>query len=272
MSIIHNFCITSKYYKFLDKLDLNVIISGSNSKNLDDFPSTWHKDNSGINISSKNKNFGTLTSHYWIWKNILQDLEDQDWIGINHYRRFWVKKNEAVEINISNLYENILREIPPGNDFEVLLPEKMFMENIKISKLLKKGFQNYIRDPSLLFIKKKVSIKLHFDLFHGYNLLTLAASCLNNPEKVEFEDYINKEHSFYPLQIFVSNKKIINDLYEKTFSWISKCEDKFSNLELAGYGKERLYDFLAERYFSFYFEKKSKIKVWPFIHLHKGFY
>ncbi len=271
MSIIHNYCITGKNFQFLDKLDMDIIISGSNSKNLADFPDTWHKDNSGDNISFKNKSFGTLTSHYWIWKNILKNFKNDDWIGINHYRRFWVK-DELTDINISNLYKNILREVPPGDDFEVLLPNKVVMEKIKLSKLLKKGFQNYIREPSLLFRKKNVTIKLHFDLFHGYKLLTRAANCLDIQEKVQFEDYISNENSFHPFQIFVSKKKIINDLYEKTFTWISKCENEFSDLKLIGYGKERLYDFLAERYFSFYFEKKSKIKVWPFAHLYEGFY
>ena len=36
-------------------------------------------------------------------------------------------------------------------------------------------------------------------------------------------------------------------------------------MDLKGYGKERLYDFLAERYFSYFFEKNLKIKTWPFI-------
>ena len=54
-------------------------------------------------------------------------------------------------------------------------------------------------------------------------------------------------------------------MYLKTFDWIFKCEEKFSNLKLAGYGKERLYDFLAERYFSFYFEKYTSIKTWPYV-------
>ena len=40
---------------------------------------------------------------------------------------------------------------------------------------------------------------------------------------------------------------------------------KFQDLKLEGYGKERLYDFLAERFFSFYFEKYTKIKSWPYI-------
>ena len=57
-------------------------------------------------------------------------------------------------------------------------------------------------------------------------------------------------------------KKIIEPLYIKVFEWIFKCEKKFSHLNLSGMEK-RDYMTLAERYFSFYFEKYTKIKVWP---------
>ena len=88
---------------------------------------------------------------------------------------------------------------------------------------------------------------------------------LNDNDKEDFKKYINIENSFYPLQIFVVKKKFLSKLYKYTFNWIFECEKIFSNIKLIGYGKERLYDFLAERYFSFYFEKYTKIKTWPFI-------
>tara|TARA_Y100001970_G_C14105467_1_gene787847 strand:+ start:243 stop:1061 length:819 start_codon:yes stop_codon:yes gene_type:complete len=265
MSIIHNYCITGKNFQFLEKLNLNIILSGSEDKNLSNYPSTWIKDNDGINISKRNKNFGTLTSHYWLWKNKLDDYNDEDWIGINHYRRFWLNKNSSKNVNISNLSENILREVPTMNNANVLLPNKIVLENLKLSKFLKKGFQNYIRNPLLIFSRKKISIKLHFDLFHGYNLLPKAAELLNDEDKSDFKKYIIEQYSFYPLEIFISKKRIIKDLYSRTFDWIFKCEEKFANLKLEGYGKERLYDFLAERYFSFYFEKYTSVKTWPYV-------
>ena len=39
------------------------------------------------------------------------------------------------------------------------------------------------------------------------------------------------------------------------------CEKEFSNIKLEGYGKERLFNFLAERFFSFYFEKYTKTQL-----------
>jgi len=263
MSSIHHFCITGKNYVFLEKLNIDVILSGSINKDLSKFPTKWHKDSTGENISKKNINFGTLSSHYWFWQNKSPLMDKEDWIGFNHYRRFWVQENSLHNIKIDNLNEKILRQIPDGN-FDVLLPKKIELKNLKLSKLLKKGFLNYIKNPMILFKRKKYTINLHFDLFHGYNLLNKASELLEDDEKGAFKDYINNENSFYPLQIFITKKKFLDLLYEKTFKWIFKCEKTFANIDLRGYGKERLYDFLAERYFSYFFTKNLKIKTWPF--------
>ncbi|WP_036876618.1 DUF4422 domain-containing protein [Xylanibacter oryzae] len=42
-------------------------------------------DNTGDNISVKNKNYCELTCHYWVWKN----LKNVGIVGLNHYRRYF---------------------------------------------------------------------------------------------------------------------------------------------------------------------------------------
>ena len=262
MSLINHYCITGKNYSYLNDLNIKIIVSGAISKDLSKFPENWLNDSLGKNISHKNKNFGTLSSHFWLWNNEFIKLKDDDWIGINHYRRFWINE-KTNNVNTYNLKNNIQRTIPNG-DFDVLLPEKIYLNNLKLSKLIKKGFRNYIKNPKILFNRKRISINLHFDLFHGYNLLNKSTNFLENDDCIDFTNYINNNYSFYPLQMFISQKKNIKKLYENLFKWIFKCEKFFSNIELSGYGKERLYDFLAERYFSYYFEKNLKIKTWPY--------
>ena len=56
----------------------------------DDFDKSWLRDNSGKNISEKNAFYGEYTFHYWLWKNELDKMLDDEWVGFCAYRRFLV--------------------------------------------------------------------------------------------------------------------------------------------------------------------------------------
>ena len=45
------------------------------------------RDNTGDNISCKNKNYGELTCWYWVWKNYLRRHPELEYVGFGHYRR-----------------------------------------------------------------------------------------------------------------------------------------------------------------------------------------
>lgn len=51
-------------------------------------------DATGDNISNRNKNYCELTALYWIWKN---DRNSKS-ISIEHYRRFFMKKNNILPV------------------------------------------------------------------------------------------------------------------------------------------------------------------------------
>ncbi len=53
------------------------------------------KDDSGINISEKNRMYCEMSAVYWIWKNTAHD-----WIGIEHYRRHLLVKPEMLTDDI----------------------------------------------------------------------------------------------------------------------------------------------------------------------------
>ncbi len=52
-------------------------------------------DDTGINISKKNRMYCEMSAVYWIWKNT-----DHDWIGIEHYRRHLLVKPEMLKCDI----------------------------------------------------------------------------------------------------------------------------------------------------------------------------
>ena len=103
--IMYIYCITHKKLDFIEKLGLIPCGVGEN-----EYPVNYIQEKNGENISHKNYNYGEITFHYWLWKNKLHTYKDDDWIGINHYRRFWIKE-DSHEIDNVNLSENILRKI-----------------------------------------------------------------------------------------------------------------------------------------------------------------
>lgn len=73
--------------------DLVVINGGSSLKGTlgEDYPIMF--DDSGDNISDKNSLLNEMTSIYWFWRNY--DMTALDYVGFNHYRRFFKKDDYA---------------------------------------------------------------------------------------------------------------------------------------------------------------------------------
>ncbi len=86
-----NLCIYMATHKKQDKYDKHIITPiqvGSSLANDDLYEL---KDNTGNNISDKNKVYCELTALYWIWKN-----SEYDYVGLCHYRRFFEIKEKQI--------------------------------------------------------------------------------------------------------------------------------------------------------------------------------
>ena len=61
----------------------------------------------------------------------------------------------------------------------------------------------------------------------------------------------------------LTETKILNHWFTDLFEWLFNCEKLFGFENLKGYDTQRLYAYLAERYLSFWFNKYTKTKTWP---------
>ena len=256
------YCVTNKKLSFLENLNLKLAGVGQ-----EHFNEKYITSKTGVNIHHKESYYSELTFHYWFWKNLLKTHNKDTWIGFCQKRRFWVReKIKDDEVNLSNFKNYLLRE--PDNswkNYDAIICNKINLSKVKKMKLLKRSFRSIIKKPSLFFGKNKGTIKLHFDMHHGYGNLEKAISVMKSEHKDLFLEYVLKSKSYNPHIMFISKPYIIDKWFDDLFSWLDKCEKIFGFTDLKGYDTQRLYAFLAERYLSFWFKKNTRYLEWPWI-------
>ena len=161
----------------------------------------------------------------------------------------------------------MLKDIPSEYEqFESILGEPIFVNQFRFSKFLKRNFTTMIKKPSLFFDKNKRNLKFHFDMMHGDGNLDKAIEMLELDERKDFREFVNKNTSFNPHNMFIcKTKKVLFDYYNSVFPWLERCEKIFGFENLKSYGLQRIYGFLAERYLSYWFKKYTKYTVLPII-------
>ena len=233
-----------------------------------DFSKSWLRDNTLKNISEKNPYYGEYTFYYWYWKNLLNLNDKNNWVGFCSYREYWGKKEK---IHSEELKDHVLRE--PHEEwekFDTIIGEPIFIGGTKLIKILKYGKLALIRNPKSIFSAKGKTIRWQFDMFHGIGNLDKAIDLLPDKDREDFRYFTRNENSFARGNMFIcKSPKIINSYFSEVFDWLFKCE-KIFGFDLEGYGKIRMYTFLAERFLPFWFKKYSNYLEWPVIYYDIG--
>ena len=258
MSNLDIYCVTDKEIPFLEKSNYKLAAVGKKK-----FSDKYLRCDNMDNIFHKEENYSELTFHYWFWKNQLQHYNDHDWIGFCQKRRFWLNSRSTSETN--DITKIILQYVPKEwEKYNSVLCEPIPL-GTKLSKLLKRGWRNIIKEPILLIDHSRITIKIQFDLHHGYGVLEKAISVMNEKDKADFTEFVEKKTTYNPHIMFISKKKILNNFFKDQFEWLFKCEKIFGFKNLKGYDQTRLYAFLAERYMPYWFRKYTSYNEWPWI-------
>lgn len=199
-------------------------------------------DDTGENISEKNKYFSELTGIYWVWKNTYSDI-----VGTCHYRRYFYAGKEPFQYRLKRwLYHPVFlwRKrygliYTKNYDFwkTRLLSEEQIRELLGTCDAIM---------PVRRILRK--SVREHYINHHNPADLELLKKILNNhfPEYLDtFEKVLNGN------RLFANNMFIMPwETFDRMMSWLFfvlfRFEEETDLEHYKGY-QERIFGFLSER-------------------------
>ena len=196
------------------------------------------RDNSGDNISNKNKNYCELTAMYWVYKN----LHNYDYIGLDHYRRHFSK--------------NIL-----GNKKYRVITERQINKYLNEDVVILPKPRNY-------YIETNYSQYIHA---HNEEDLVITRQIINEkyPEYIiTFDKYmkLTKGHRF---NMMVMPKGIFINYCEWLFDILFELENRLNINDYSKYD-QRVFGFVSERLLDVYiYHNNIKFTELPYVYMER---
>lgn len=200
------------------------------------------KDNSGDNISSKNKNFGELSAWYWVWKNYMPLHPEIKYIGFCHYRRCWdffrtpLQGNPFSAIDIddfSNIFNSYnCTEIEKFiNGYDVILPQYLNFKNSNV-------YEQYAAEHNIEDLEKLIKIYER-----------------KNPEDKELLYDFLKGENMYSCLNFIIKREYFDALCTWMFDLLFELEKDSDWISYTSYSEIRTPAYLAERFINIFLMK-----------------
>ncbi len=170
-------------------------------------------DNTGENISAKNKNYCELTALYWAWKNL-----GCDYLGLAHYRRHF-------KYGTGDKWDSILGKFSAEkllDKYDVILPKKR-------EYFIESTYEQYIHAHNKQDLDKTLEIiKEHY------------------PEYVAAWDKVMKSTSGHRFNMFIMKRAVLDGYLEWLFDILFRLEEV---LDISGYSEndQRVFGFVSER-------------------------
>lgn len=188
------------------------------------------RDDAGLNISNKNFYFNEVTGIFWAWKNL-----ECDYVGLNHYRRYFTKKNIFERIINNDKYSLILsredaEELLQKTD--IILPEKRkyYIETIESHYL----HLPYTIDDDLAVLCDVVK-DLHEDYYDSLHLV------------------LNRRWA-HMFNMFIMKKNYFNEFCEWAFSVLFEVDNR---IKMEGRKKEEARMYISEFLIDTWIEKNQ---------------
>lgn len=221
------------YHKPFSKIENEILKPVQVGAELSNIDLEMQKDNTGENISVKNKYYSELTALYWLWKN-----SNADYKGLVHYRRFF---------DFGSGNTRWINKIPEDYAYKFCL-NKSFLEHI---------FCNYdIILPMRRVISKYKSNYEQYKHKHVISDLDKVLDIIQEKYPHMYDTAVNtmkNTRETYLYNMLVTKKEIFNDYANWLFEILFILEkDIQQEVENRSEYQKRVYGFLAERLFTIY--------------------
>jgi len=219
-------------------------------------------DNTGDNISELNRYFAEITALYWIWKNTKSPF-----VGMFQYRRY-------LSINSNAHYPMV--EFPSMRMRHLGIKHltrfsKIFLRDLELEK--KFILPWFATHDILLSEPIKLNTYKQYKEEHIIADLDRALEILKQkyPEMYDFAvENLNSEEGFYPSNLFITHREILNAYAEWLFSILLPLYNEIKDeVKTRDTEQKMAFAYLAERLFTVYFRYQAKyhglkIKEFPF--------
>ena len=215
-------------------------------------PEGWITDNSGDNISLKNRFYCELTAQYWAWKN-----STAEYVGLCHYRRF---------LSLSGM--EFETEDPRGQVQARILDDRTahyyHLDDTKAMERLISQYDLILpRKQNLAVMQTPIgpqkTVYKHFAghdrMFMNKSDLDVMLDLIKKHQPAYYEGakkYLN-QNTFWGFNCFVMKKELLNEMCEFEFSILEEAE-KVINTEKYNQQQSRYAGFLAEMLSCIFFD------------------
>ena len=187
-------------------------------------------DDTGDNISWKNKNYCELTALYWAWKN----LKEVDIVGLCHYRRYFALKNEMFNTGVQkyvlgqpDIICDEKRIVDDLDKYDIILPNKTYVKN---------------------------TVGEYYAINHSrqdFDVLEEVVKEFYSEYEYAFHHVMYSSNSYSPCNMMICRKELFDEYCEWLFGVLGKVEERVHIQHYTPY-QARIFGFMSERLLNVY--------------------
>ena len=183
----------------------------------------YTKDNTGDNISSKNKNYCELTGLYYMWKNMVSDYK-----GLVHYRRHFISSDAK-----GDKTDRIIKK----EELEIILKETDIIVPKKRHYYIETNYSQYAHAHH------------HVDLDVTRNIIEE-----KYPDYIPSFDKVMKKTYGHRFNMFVMKSEKLDEYLTWMFDILFELEKR---IDISGYSANdsRIFGFVSERLLDVWLDK-----------------